>query len=110
MIAAAEVVAQLTEGRLASLQWLAGGRDLALVVALTDGRLLRVVCSEVTGLDVDLHYRKNASGAPHAYACELEQTLRGRWSLHWSFPPHGVIALECADVVLAGADGDGLSA
>ena len=42
-------------------------------------------------------------GAPHAFDCELERTLGGRWSLHWTFPPHGVIALECAEVQLLGA-------
>lgn len=92
------VAARLTEGHLVSLQWLADGRDVELVVALAGGGQARVLCTAVTGLDLDLHYRKNAGGAPHAFACEIERTLHARWSLHWSFPPHGVVALECADV------------
>lgn len=98
---AEDVTAQLTEGRLVSLQWVGGGQDVELVVEHKDGRLQRVLCTAVTGLDLDLHYRKNSGGAPRAFDCELERTLAGRWSLHWTFPPHGVIALECADVQLS---------
>ena len=98
---AEDVTAQLTEGRLVSLQWVGSGQDVELVVEHKDGRQHRVLCTAVTGLDLDLHYRRNASGAPRAFDCEIERTLAGRWLVHWTFPPHGVIALECSDMQLS---------
>lgn len=103
MTTAAAITAQLAEGHLVALAWPDGGSDLELQLERPDGTSLRVRCTAVTGLDVDLHYRKHASGRPHAFQCELERTIGGRWQLHWSFPPHGVIALECAEVQLLGA-------
>lgn len=103
MTTGSALTAQLAEGHLVALVWQNGGRDLELQLERPDGASLRLLCTAVTGLDVDLHYRKHASGRPHAFACELERTLAGRWFLHWSFPPHGVIALECADLQLLGA-------
>lgn len=103
MTTASAITAQLAEGHLLAMAWQNGGRDLELQLERAGGACIRVLCTAVTGLDVDLHYRKHASGRPHAFECELERTLTGRWSLHWSFPPHGVIALECADLQLLGA-------
>ena len=103
MTTAAAITAQLAEGHLVALAWQNGGHDLELQLERSDGTCVRLLCTAVTGLDVDLHYRRNAGGRPHAFECELERTLAGRWSLHWSFPPHGVIALECADLQLLAA-------
>lgn len=103
MTTAAAICAQLAAGHLLALSWRNGGQDVELQLERPDGGCLRVLCTAVTGLDVDLHYRKHASGLPRAFDVEMERTLGGRWSLHWSFPPHGVIALECADVKLLGA-------
>jgi hypothetical protein len=89
----------LTEARLVSVQWLASGQDLAFSVTSSAGHV-RVLCRGVTGLVLDLNYRRNSGGEPLACQCDVERTLTKRWAFHWTFPPHGLISLECADLQL----------
>jgi hypothetical protein len=96
----AALVDELREARLQAVQWQHGGRDLELVLELAGGERARVFCRAVTGLEFDLEWRRNAGGEARACAAEVERTLSGRWSFHWTFPPHGVIALECAELQL----------
>jgi hypothetical protein len=93
-----ELVNELREARLDAVTWRHGGRDLELSLTMPVGEHVRMCCNAVTGLEFDLEWRRNASGAPRAGGAEVERTLAGRWSLHWEFPPHGRIALECADL------------
>jgi hypothetical protein len=93
-----ELVNELREARLGAVVWQHGGRDVELQLLMPAGEEVRVQCRAVTGLEVDLEWRHNAGGTARACGAEVDRTLAGRWSLHWSFPPHGRIALECADL------------
>ena len=95
-----ELVNELREARLEAVTWQHGGRDLELSLTMPAGERVRVCCSAVTGLEFDFEWRRNAGGAPRACSADVDRTTSGRWSLHWAFPPHGVIALECADLQL----------
>jgi hypothetical protein len=93
-------VNELREARLEAVAWQHGGRDLELLLTVPVGERVRVQCLAVTGLDLDLDWRRNAGGAPRAGSADVDRTAAGRWAFHWAFPPHGRIALECADLQL----------
>lgn len=86
------------EARLDAVCWQHGGRDLELSLILTSGERVRIRCRAVSGLDIDLEWRRNTGGMARASVAEVEMATGGRWSLHWSLLPSGRIRLECADL------------
>jgi hypothetical protein len=96
----AAIAEQLDGARLLALHWLQDGCHLGLAVTLAGGGAALLQCQDIAGLAVDLVWRPGKAGTPVGLNCDIERTATGRWSLHWGFPPLGLVSLECRHLQL----------
>jgi hypothetical protein len=94
------LLAGLGDSQLTGVMWHKDGDGIDLCITDGSGRASVLRCSGVRGLGLDLHFRRNAGGAPRSLDPEVEQLPDGRYSLHWPFPPQGFLTLECEGLEL----------
>ena len=92
----------LCDAQLIGVSWVNSGVDLQIELLQADskdGSTSKLNCSFATKVRLNLDFAE-CSGFALSWEAKFEELPNGRWTLDFSFPPTGTIALECNAVRL----------
>jgi hypothetical protein len=87
----------LSDAHLTRLEWIEGGRDLAVGLTHAKGRGLTLICGRAHALNIQLITPEQHGAFPLTWAASLEKAGPG-WRLNLDFAARGSIDLLCSGV------------